>query len=90
MQFERSRASRHPIATSIDITDVESETHLSEQTSDPSLFGCHVDTQKPLSTGTKVRIRSLHTGANFAALGRVAYVQHNGMGVVFTEIEANN
>lgn len=46
--------------------------------------------RKPWSIGTKVRIRIVHKGTNFAALGRVANSQPDvGMGVVFTQIEPN-
>jgi hypothetical protein len=49
-----------------------------------------VDKQNPLPAGTKIRIRIVHTGGNFAALGRVVYARENaGMGVAFTEIEPN-
>jgi hypothetical protein len=42
---------------SIELTDLQSETQTKEQTSDLSLFGCHVDTLRPLAPGTKVRIK---------------------------------
>lgn len=90
MQSERPRARRYPFAASIEMTDVESETQIMEQTCDLSLFGCGVNTQKPLPTGTRVLIRIQHTGASFVAQGRVV---HSGrsprMGVVFTKIEPN-
>ena len=91
MKSERPRARRYPFVASIELTDMQSETRLRGQTSDLSLFGCHVDTDKLLPTGTTVRIRIVHTGANFAALGKVAYVVPNvGIGVAFTEIEPNH
>jgi GTPase SAR1 family protein len=47
-----------------------------------------VDTLKLFATGTRVRIRIAHRGANFAALGTVVYAGTNaGMGVAFTKIE---
>jgi len=46
------------------------------------LFGCHVDTAKPLSAGTKVRIKISHRSENFEGLGRVVYARQNeGMGI---------
>jgi PilZ domain len=91
VQPERPRAHRYSFVASIELTDVQSETQTREQTSDLSLFGCHVDTREPLPTGTVVRIRIAHKGAKFAAFGRVAYARPNaGMGVVFTRIEGNN
>jgi hypothetical protein len=85
---ERPRARRYPFVAGVELTDVQSEAHTRERTSDLSLFGCHVDTQKLLPTATKVRIRITHRGANFEALGSVVYAGPNaGMGVVFTKIE---
>jgi hypothetical protein len=57
MQLERHRARRYSFHAGIDLTDLQSETQIREQTSDPSLFGCHVDTLKPLPPETKVRIK---------------------------------
>lgn len=89
MQSERPRARRYPFVASIELTDVESETQTFEQTCDLSLFGCSVKTQKPLATGTRIRIRIVHTGANFVALGKVAYAgRGTRMGLVFTKIES--
>lgn len=91
MHPERPRARRYSIAASIELTDLESETHLREQTSDLSLFGCHVDTRSPFPTGTRVRIRIIHRGANFRAFGKVANAPlDGGMGIVFTGMEQND
>jgi PilZ domain-containing protein len=88
---ERHRAQRHPFVASIELTDLQSEIHMKEQTSDLSLFGCHVNASKPLPAGTKVRIRITHRGQIFGAFGRVANVQPNvGMGISFTNIERND
>ena len=88
MQSERPRARRYPFVASIEMTDVESETQIVEQTSDISLFGCGVTTLKPLPAGTRILIRIQHAGANFAALGKVAHSGHSTrMGIVFTKIE---
>ncbi len=87
MRPERPRAPRYPIVASIELTDVQSESQTRQQISDLNLFGCHVNTERPLPRGTKVRIRIVHRGANFVALGRVVYVQPNlGMGIVFTSV----
>ena len=64
------------------------ETQTMEQISDLSLFGCQVEAAKPLPAGTRVRIRIVHKGETFAAVGKVANVRPNaGMGIVFTGIE---
>jgi hypothetical protein len=90
VQSERPRARRYIFAASIEMTDVESEAQIIEQTSDVSLFGCGVTTQNPLPAGTRIRIRIQHGGANFAAMGKVAHAGHGTrMGVVFTKIESH-
>jgi PilZ domain len=91
MQIERHRARRYPFHASIELTDLESETQSKAQTSDLSLFGCHVDALKPLSAGTKVRIKISHRSESFEALGKVVYsLQNRGMGIHFTHIEPND
>jgi PilZ domain len=91
MQPERHRARRYPFHASIELTDLELETQTKPQTSDLSLFGCHVDILKPLSAGTKVRIKISHRGATFEGLGKVVYARQNhGMGIHFTNTEPND
>jgi len=75
----------------MELTDLQSETLIREQTSDLSLFGCHVDTRNPLPPETKVRINIFHRSENFEALGKVIYARQNaGMGILFTRIEPND
>jgi hypothetical protein len=91
MQLERHRARRYAFNASIELTDLESETQIKAQTSDLSLFGCHVDTLKLLSAGTKVRIKISHRSESFEVLGKVVYsLQNQGMGIHFANIEPND
>ena len=91
MQSERHRARRYPFAAGIELIDLQSEAEMQGQTRDLSLFGCSVNTVKPWKVGTRVRVRILHKGVVFVALGRVANTRANaGMGVIFTTIEAKN
>ena len=85
--IERPRARRYPFAASIDLVDMESETETREQTKNLSVFGCQVTAQKPWPANTKIRLRIVHRGAIFVALGQVVNVRRNSMGVVFTKIE---
>lgn len=85
--IEKPRARRYPFAASIDLVEMESETETREQTTDLSVFGCQVSTQKPFAAGTRVRLRIIHRGAIFAALGQIVNARKNSMGVVFTKIE---
>lgn len=88
VQTERPRARRYRFVATIEMTDVESESQIVEQTCDLSLFGCGVTTQNPLPAGTRILIRIQHAGANFAVMGKVAHAGHGTrMGVVFTRIE---
>jgi PilZ domain len=91
MQLERHRARRYPFYGSVELTDLETETQTKAQTSDLSLFGCRVDTLKPLAAGTKVRIKISHRRESFEALGTVVYARQNhGMGIHFAHIEPNH
>ena len=85
--IERPRARRYPFAAAVDLLDMESETEVREQTTNLSVFGCQVTAQKPWAANTKVRLRILHHGAIFVALGQIVNVRRNSMGVVFTKIE---
>jgi PilZ domain len=88
--FEHPRARRYPFVATIELTDTQSEAKIQERTSDLSLYGCRVDTDKPFSPGAKVRLRIAHRSANFVALGRVSYNSSDGgMGIAFTQIEPN-
>src|ERR1700687_1499134 len=91
MSLERHRARRFSFHAAIELTDLQSEAQTKEQTSDLSLFGCHVDTPKPLPAGTKLRIKITHRSENLEALGKVVHTQPNsGMGIFFTKIEPND
>jgi hypothetical protein len=85
---EHPCACRLPFVAPIELTDVSSESHMRERTSDPSPFGCHIDTLKPLPAETKVWIRIEHEGASIVALGKVIfYSPHSRMGVALAKIE---
>ena len=88
MQLELPRTRRYPFVASIELIELQSEAQIKEQTSDLSLFGCHVITAKPLPLGTTVWLKITHQGAIFKATGRVANVRPTiGMGIVFTKVE---
>ena len=87
MSLERHRARRYSFSANIELTDLQTETQTREHTSDLSLFGCHVDTLKPLPVGTKIRIKISYRSQNFDALATVVFVRPNaGMGILFTKI----
>jgi hypothetical protein len=91
VQLERHRSRRYPFQASVELTDVQSESQTTGRSSDLSLFGCHVNSLKPLALGTKVRIKIVHRGCNFQALGKVVYARLDaGMGIVFTSIQPSD
>lgn len=70
----------------VEVTEVDSGTRLSARTSDVSRTGCYVDTLNPTPTGTVVRVKLSHNGAQIDLLARVVYVSPRlGMGIRFDE-----
>jgi hypothetical protein len=88
MQPERPRARRYPFNAKIDLTDLQSETQIAEQTGNLSLYGCQVNTGKALRVGTMVWLKITNQGGSFEARGRVANIRpQTGIGIVFTHVE---
>lgn len=88
MQPERPRARRYPFQAKIELTDLQSETQIAEQTGNLSLYGCQVNTVKALPVGTMVWLKIAHQGGSFEARGRVANIRpQTGIGIVFTHVE---
>lgn len=88
MQPERPRARRYLFAAKIELTELQSETHSVEKTSNLSLYGCQVNTGKALPVGTMVWLKITHQGGAFEAHGRVANIRPaKGIGIVFTQVE---
>jgi hypothetical protein len=85
--IERPRARRYPFTASIDLVDIQSEIEIREQTIDLSMYGCQTTAQRPWIAGTKIRLRILHRGSVFTALGRVVDMRRGRIGVAFTRIE---
>lgn len=84
----RPRARRYSFVAIVELTDLESGSHLRAETTNLSLFGCHIKTDKIWAMGTKVRIRIVYKGASFAAMAKVAYARPIfGTGIVFTDVE---
>ncbi len=90
MYSEHPRARRYLFVAAVELTDMRSDAKIQVRTSDLSIYGCRVETDKPFPTGAKVRIRIAHRSANFVALGRVSYTTEGGMGIAFTQIEPNH
>lgn len=90
MRSERPRARRYPLVATVEVTDVRTETQFMAQTCDLSVYGCGVHTQRLLPQGTTVRVRIIHAGTNFVAMGKVTHGNPAaGIGVAFTQVEPN-
>jgi hypothetical protein len=75
----------------LELTDMQSEKHISGHTKDLSLFGCFVETVTPFPEGTKVRLRMSRGETHLVAQDRVTYSRPNsGMGIAFVLIEPSS
>ena len=83
---DRRDAQRLPLILAVEVTEVDSCARLSARTSDMSRTGCYIDTLNPNPTGTVVRVKFNHNGAQLDLLARVVYISPRlGMGVRFDE-----
>jgi hypothetical protein len=91
MKLERRGATRYNFGAIAEVIDLDQSRELVSITRDLSSSGVFVKTTTPFATGTRLRVRITHSGAEFSAMGNVtANVIPTGMGIVFTEIEAND
>ena len=75
----------------IELTDLQTEKHISGHMKDLNLFGCFVETTTPLSQGTKVSLKMSFGEIQFVAQGKVTYSRPNsGMGIAFVTIEPSS
>jgi hypothetical protein len=75
----------------IELTDIDSEKHVSGHTKDLSLFGCFAVTEESFPEGTKVRLRISRAETHLVAQGRVTYSRpSSGMGIAFTTVEPSS
>ena len=90
MEGGQPRDPRYPFYASVELIELDSDTRLHARTSDISLHGCYLDSMNPIPAGSRVRLKILHEGASFTALGTVIHSQPNmGMGISFSDIERN-
>ena len=75
----------------IELTDMQSEKHISGHTKDLSMFGCFAVTEDSFPEGTKVRLTITRAETHLVAQGRVTYSRpRSGMGIAFTAIEPSS
>lgn len=89
MEYEHPRlVPRYSFVVDTELTDVQSGIQIKARTKDLCLFGCGVDTLKPLPKGANVRIKLSHGGTEVEALAKVIYARSDlGIGVAFTSLE---
>ena len=81
------RVPRFPCKASAEVTsdgtmEVANVTQLSR-------YGCFVETQSPLATGTSLALKIMNQGQVFAATAMVVYTQPDlGMGIAFREVKS--
>jgi hypothetical protein len=91
MEHERRGATRYNFGAIAEVVDLDGRGAVVSLTRDLSFSGVFLKTTTPLPTGTRVRVRITHSGAEFAAIGNVTgNVTLTGMGIVFTEIDASD
>ena len=87
-QSDRRRVPRVPFKATSVVTEIGSSQMVVARTNELSRFGCFVQTTKPYPQGTRVHIEMADGGNIFTASGVVAYLTRDGMGIVFSMIEA--
>jgi hypothetical protein len=87
---ERRRLPRIPFKATSVVAEIGSTQVVVAQTTELSRYGCFVKTIKPYPQGTRVHIEMAEAGTTFSALGVVAYVAADGMGVIFSMVEPEN
>jgi hypothetical protein len=91
ISLKHYRAQRFPFVAGIQITALDTQTHIAAHTEDLNMSGCFVETTNPFVGGTKVALGILHDGVVFVAQGTVAYsLDRKGMGITFTFIEPSS
>jgi len=89
-EAERRRVPRYSFKAASVITEIGSPRIVVAPTSELSRFGCFVQTPSPFPQGTRIHIEMVQEGTTFVAFGNVAYATGEGMGIVFSTVEANN
>jgi hypothetical protein len=88
---DRRYAIRFPFAADVELIDLESGKQVDGVTSDLSLGGCFVCTNKPLPINARARMKLNRKGQSLEALVVVRIVKPRiGMGIEFLDLEPPN
>ncbi|HYL09333.1 MAG TPA: PilZ domain-containing protein [Candidatus Acidoferrales bacterium] len=84
---DKRGATRYPLIASAEVTEVESGTTFSVQTSDISRTGCYIDMLNPSPQGAQLRVIIRRGNDVFQATARVVFtVPGLGMGIAFLRV----
>jgi hypothetical protein len=85
------QSDRYSFGATAEVKDLGSRNEQILITRDLNAGGCFIKTAAPLPNGSRIRVRIMHRGKDFKAIGRVTdNVSAYGMGVEFIEIEAKD
>jgi hypothetical protein len=88
---DRRYTIRYPFAANADLIDMESGKQVTGVTSDISMGGCFICTDKPLPSNTRARLKLSRKGEVIEALVVVRIVKPRiGMGIEFFDLEPQN
>jgi len=91
MPQERRRTPRYPFIADAEVHDDASGTTVKTRIRELSLFGCYVDMDNPLPTGTPITIKINTAGRSLEASGKVVYsTPKDGIGVAFLDVSVQS
>jgi hypothetical protein len=90
----KRRAPRYYLGGVVELTDLDSGRMKVALVRALSLYGCLVKTEMPVKETARVALKIAHSGIQIAAMGRVVNrvgdQSSRGLGIEFTEINAND
>src|ERR1700739_2353346 len=90
----KRRAPRYYLGGVVELTDLDSGRMKVALVRAVSLYGCFVKTEMPVKKAARVALKIAHSGIHFSAMGRVVNCVRDqssrGLGIEFTEIDAND
>lgn len=90
----KRRAPRYYLGGVVELTDLDSGRMKVALVRALSLYGCLVKTEMPVRETARVALKIAHSGIQISAMGRVVNrvddQSSRGLGIEFTEIDAND
>jgi len=100
MPQERRRTTSYPFIADAEVHDDASGTTVKTRIRELSLYGCYVDMDNPLPTGTPITIKINTAGRSLEGSGKVVYSTPNdltcdreavsGIGVAFLDVSVQS